>query len=141
MASLVDHNLPLGYPLATAVEVTAGESWFSPQMALPPEFTGVSFEVRVEPQTGDVPAGAFVPRGGNRLRAEGVSRVITTPTVLDDNCLPVIPGIDANDLPVIDDDEVFTLINLGNFNTNFVELELKITSGTVLLTVVASASR
>jgi len=141
--SLSTHKYQDGLVLAEGVEINVGESWFSPQMWLPPDLAGVSYEVRVAQTSGTAPTGVFVPRGGNKLRkvTNNVSGVVTTPAVTDDNYLPVIPNILASELPTIAAGTIYTLINLGNYNTNFAELELKITAGAVRLTCIAAAAR
>ena len=124
-----------GILLADNVEVAAGKSWFSQQLELPFDMSGVSYEVWLKGGG----TGSFLPRGGNRIRHHRGSSVAATPTTyVGSEHLPELPGIYAADLPDVTTAPFEKLINIGNINCNFVELCFKCLTGRFWLTVIAA---
>jgi hypothetical protein len=127
-----------GCVLASNVMVSAGKSWFSEQLEA--RNSGISYEIKV---TG-YGTGSFTPRAGNARRHSRASEIVATPTtagLIGGERLPAIPGVASTDLPDVTTAPFETSINLGNVNSNFVELQLKCLTGCLYLTVIAAAQR
>ena len=125
-------NLPNELLLADNVLVASGQSWYSEQLYLNKNSAGVAFEVTLT-GSGD---GDFVPRAGVASRYKGASFVATTDTTTTGgDHLPAITGITSTDLPDPTEAPKEWLINLGNLNANYAELEFKCTSGFFRITV------
>lgn len=131
-----------GMLLADRVRVGPGESWFSSQIELPSPLAGCSFECVLEIADGTVTGGVY-RRGGNRARHARVSEVVTTASVvaIGSDHLPVlsVPDDDLIDLADVRGTEI--VCNTGNCNTNFVELEIRVTTGVLLVSVIAAAKQ
>jgi hypothetical protein len=125
-----------GYTVANNVLVKAGQSWFSPQIRMPKNQAGVSFEVWIN----GTATGSFIPRGGNRRRHARGGEVITTPTDYQGGeRLPIISGIESTDLPDFADAPSEWLVNIGNLNANYAELQVQCDTGQFRITVIAAS--
>jgi len=129
-------STPNGYVIASNAPVPAGRSWFSEQMALPDAQAGISYEIKL---TGNG-TGSFTPRGGNARRHQRVGEVVATPTakaLVGGERLPSL-GIEATDLPDVSLAPLETLLNIGNVNCNFAELQFTCLTGVFYLSVIAT---
>lgn len=127
-----------GCVLAENLMVSAGQSWFSSQLEA--YNSGMSYEVKI---TG-YGTGSFTPRAGNRRRHSRPSEIVATPTtaaLIGGERLPAIPNIDSIYLPTLTSAPLETLINLGNVNCNFSELQFTCLTGCFYITVIAAAKK
>lgn len=132
-----------GLDLATNVLVKAGQSWFSQQVELPQPRAGVSYELRLVQVGPEALTGNAYPRGGNRKRHERAGEVVLTTATpaLGGDRLPLVPGIDSADLVDLSTSDPETLVNVGNLNTNFAELEIRVLTGQVRVSVIAGSKQ
>lgn len=124
--------------IARLVQVGAGQSWYSQQLALSYPNSGIGFEVRVDVL--DAGTAEFIVRGGASRRDYCPAEVTNTDTtVLDGSHLPALSGL--YELPDLSEAPREWFINIGNVNAAYVELEFRVTNGTYILSVKACEKR